>query len=77
MKKQIKKQPKEEVVLKKITYYAVSENNHDTVDMEGLWLFDTIEDAYKDYVNDYGTQEPAYVYKIEYMGEISMELIIK
>jgi hypothetical protein len=77
MKKQTKKQPKEEVVLKKKTYYAVNDRHQDIVDQDGIFLYDTIEEAYKDHINEYGTEESAYVYKIEYIGEISMELIIK
>jgi hypothetical protein len=79
MKKQIKKekQPKEEVVLKKKTYYAVNDRHQDIVDQDEIWLYDTIEEAYKKHIDDYGTEGESYVYKIEYMGEVSMELIIK
>jgi hypothetical protein len=77
MKKQTKKQPKEEVVLKKKTYYAVSDRHQDIVDQDEIWLYDTIEEAYKVHIDDFGTEGESYVYKIEYMGEVSMELIIK
>ncbi len=69
--------PKTKAVVKKRIFYAVNNSNQDTVDREGIYLYDTIEEAYADHINDYGTNDPCYAYKIEFIGEVSMQLTIK
>lgn len=61
----------------KKVFYAVSERNTDIVDQDELWIYPTLEEAYQDHINDYGIENPCYAYKVEYMGEVSMQLTIK
>jgi len=66
-----------EAVLGKKVFYAVTDKNQDVVDKDELYVYPTIEEAYREHINDYGTEEPCYAYKIEFVGEVSMQLTIK
>jgi len=61
----------------KKVFYAVNYRNQDVVDQDEIWLYNTIEEAYADHINDNGTEEKCYAYKIEFLGEVSMQLTIK
>lgn len=65
-------------VKKKVVFYAVNNKNSDAVADDEIYLYDSLEDAYKDHIQNDGINgEKLYAYKIEYMGEIKMELNIK
>jgi hypothetical protein len=65
------------VAPQKKVFYAVNDRKTDTVDQDEIWLYPTLEEAYADHINDNGTEEPCYAYKIEFLGEVSMQLTIK
>lgn len=69
-------QMKELVKAKKV-FYAVNDRNTDIVADDELWIYNTLEEAYNDHVRDYGADEPMYAYKIEFMGQVAMQLTIK
>lgn len=65
------------VAPKKKVFYTVSTKNADSVADEEMYLYDSLEEAYNNHVQNEGYGEKLYAYKVEYMGQASMELTIK
>lgn len=65
------------VAPQKKVFYAVSERNTDIVEQDELWIYPTLEEAYSSHIEEFRTENPCYAYKVEYMGEVSMQLTIK
>lgn len=78
MKKEtVKTTKKAPVAPKKKVLYAINNANPDDVSTDGIYIYDTLEEAYNNHILDMGTNEPAHVYRVEYMGKASMQLTIK
>lgn len=71
------KTKKAPVAPQKKVFYAVNDRKTDTVDQDELWIYPTLEEAYASHIEDCGTENPCYAYKVEFMGEVSMQLTIK
>lgn len=65
------------VAPKKKVFYTVSTKNADSVVDEEMYLYDSLEEAYKNHIQTEGYSEKLYAYKVEYMGQASMEFTIK
>lgn len=70
-KKEVVKQQQKKV------FYAVCNRNADSVEEDELWIYPTLEEAYESHIEDYDAKEPAFAYKIELIGSVSMQLNIK
>ena len=77
MTKKITTPKTKEVIKEKKVFYAVNNRGDNVVDQDELWIYPTLEEAYASHIEDCGTEETCYAYKIEYMGEVSMQITIK